>query len=180
MDFEGLDVNIEETREQYPAEEINTIGFIQPVDTEMPEGVLTVSKSSEIQGTLEETVPEKSQEEVIREMVANPQIKANALANANDIRKKCKGWFRLQDAARKLMMKPEVMLDILNILGLFEMCYRREHKGDMRFKIILSNDDKLTVKREELTEAEAKVEKLKEEIRELCERQAAEIVTKKL
>jgi hypothetical protein len=134
--------NYEETREKYPA---------------------NVEGSPEFN----EANAQANQEDVkkaVEGMLANPQVKANALANANDFKKKLKGWFRVQDAARKCMLKVEPIQDMLNLLCLFEMAYRKEHRGEIRYKIILNNSDKLTILQEELEEAQANVEKIKAKI----------------
>jgi hypothetical protein len=166
-----------------------TVGFIQPVGMEIPEGTFTESNTDSVKGLtlaqdqeLREQYPanvegspefnetednERKQEELkkhIEELLANPQVRANALANANDLKKKLKGWFRVQDAARKTMLKVEPVQDMLNLLYLFEMAYRKEHRGELRYKIILSSSDKLTILQEELKEAERNVERLKLEI----------------
>jgi hypothetical protein len=151
-----MNTNIEETRKSYPAN---------------VEGSKEFNEVEAIQRTEEQ---EKSQEEMIKELLSNEKVKADALTNANDIKKKCKGWFTVQQLARKLMLKPEPVFDMLNLLCIFQMAYRKEHKGDIRYKIILSNNEKLTIKEEELREAEATVSKLKSEIRLLCEAVAKE------
>lgn len=110
------------------------------------------------------TVEQEELRKTVEGMLSNPQVRANALANANDLKKKLKGWFRLQDAARKYMLKVEPVQDMLNLLCLFEMAYRKEHKGEIRYKIILNNSDKLTILQEELVEAEKNLQRLKDKI----------------
>jgi hypothetical protein len=158
--------------------EERTVGFIQPVDMEMPEGTLTVAQDQElreqypanVEGSQEfnkansEAVQEDLREQ-IQKVLNDPKVRSNALINANDIKAKLKGWFRVQDLVRKLMFKDVApAIDMLNLLCLFEMAYRKEHKGELRYKIILNNSDRLTILEEELLEAEKNVEKIKSKI----------------
>lgn len=111
--------------------------------------------------------PETQEElrEKIQAVLNNPTVRANALTNAQDIKSKCKGWFRLEDVARKLMFKELAPVqDLLNLLCLFQFAYRKEHRGSLRYKIQISDQDKLAILQEELVEAEKRVEDIKTRI----------------
>lgn len=112
---------------------------------------------------------EENMEEQIMKVLGNEKVKEHCLANATDIKSKCKGWFTVEQLARKIMMldKQEQVIDLLNLLCLFQMAYRKEHKGALRYKIQLSKEDKISVLENELEEACSKVNKIMDKIHKL-------------
>lgn len=150
-----ITANLEELRDKFPADNSN----VNTLDSE-ESGLLTCLPS-------EQKEPEKTTEEVIRELLANEQVRQNALVNASDIKKKCKGWFTVESLSKKLMLQPRSVFDLLNMLCLFEMAYRKHDKGQMKYKIILSTGDRLKIKLEELHEAEERVKDLNRQIERL-------------
>jgi hypothetical protein len=159
----------------------NTVGFIQREEDikDLPESTLTISDDQELKETYpanvegseefnqanNETYPANT--EGIKKMLSNPQIRQYAFINAQDIKKRCKGWFTVEQLARKLMLKVDPVQDMLNTLILFEFAYRMEHKGQLRYKIQFSKEDKIAVIREELEKAKEVVNKLEKRLEEI-------------
>jgi hypothetical protein len=123
-----------------------------------------VEGSQEFNEANSEAVQEDLREQ-IQKVLNDPTVRANCLANAQDLKSKMKGWFRVEDAARKMMMNDLAPVqDILNMLCLFQFAFRKEHRGSLRYKIQITDQDKLTILQEELAEAEKNVEDIKAKI----------------
>jgi hypothetical protein len=123
-----------------------------------------VEGSQEFNEANSKTVQEDLKEH-IQQVLNDPKVRENALINAQDIKKKFKGWFRVQDLARKLMIQDvKPVNDLLQLLILFQFAYRKEHKGELRYKIQFSNQDKLTILLEELAEAQKRVREIEAQI----------------
>lgn len=123
-----------------------------------------VEGSKEFNEVQAEVIAEEQQAttEDLMQVLQDPKVKEMAFANAQDIKKRCKGWFTLEQLSRKLMLKPEPLQDLLNLLCLFEYAYR-EQKGNypLRYKIQFSKEDKLAILQERLKDAEKLVKQLR-------------------
>lgn len=111
---------------------------------------------------------QEASEEDIRKVVEDPQVRANALINAQDIQKKLKGWFRIQDLIRKrIFTKVDPAVSVLDMLCLMGMCYRKEHRGEMRFHIQLKKEDRMIILMDELKAAHKRVADLTGQLKQL-------------
>lgn len=108
-----------------------------------------------------EVVDKKDLKTEIEEVLNNPVVKNHAFINAQDIKKRCKGWFTVEQIAKKIMQEPQPVFDLLGLLCLFGYCYRKEYKpGIIRYKITFSDNDKILIYEEELKELQEKSEEI--------------------
>lgn len=129
-----------------------------------------VEGSEEFNEANNEAINEANQEatkETIQKLLSDPQIRQNAFINAQDIKKRCKGWFTVDLLARKLMLQVDPVQGMLDLLILFEFVFRKEHKGELRYKIQFSREDKITIITDELQEARERVNKLEKRLEEI-------------
>jgi uncharacterized protein YajQ (UPF0234 family) len=113
---------------------------------------------------------EKSTVEIINDVLKNEVIKENCLINAKEIEEKMKGnWFTIDQLIKKTsFVNPDVAKDILDLLCLFGMCYRKRIKEDyIKYKITISSEYRKRLLEEELMEAKGRVLLLESEIEKI-------------
>ena len=136
--------------------------FMQEVGTmeNEPASTLTVSTS------------DNSVEEVrmsIESVLSNPKIRENAITYAQDIQKAVRdNWFTLDQVMKKTKMKGiQPTQDVLNLLCLFELAWRKEQDSLIKYKIVMNKEAKVHLLNGELSEAKAKVSYIEDEITKL-------------
>jgi hypothetical protein len=111
-----------------------------------------------------------SNEEIIKDLLNNEQVIENCLINAGDINHKTKGeWFTVNMLMKKSKFEnPQAAIDLLEILCLFGMCYRKYvPAGYIKYRITISDKDRLKLLNSELVDAKGKILQLESEIEKL-------------
>jgi hypothetical protein len=105
----------------------------------------------------------------IESVLSNTAIKEQAVINAKDIDTKMKSnWFSIEQLMKKTKMKGQQQThDLLNLLCLFQLAYREEKHGIMKYKITLNVEARKILLIQELEEAKSKVTYLEDEISKL-------------
>jgi len=110
----------------------------------------------------------------IREMLADPTVKVNALAVAKDLQEKMHdNWFGHDRLIKKGGFdSPEQAVSTLNLLCAIGYCYqKRGEKGEMKFKITINIPSRIRLLNDQVMEAEANIAIWKAEIKKLNEQQ---------
>lgn len=119
---------------------------------------------------LKVSIPEeKSTEEIIREVLANPVVKEQALTNAKYIQSKLNNWFTIDQLIKKTNFNDiRSAQDILDLLCLFQLAYREEKlKGIIKYKVTISKEDRIKLLKEEIHEAYEHIAYLNRQVEEL-------------
>jgi hypothetical protein len=102
----------------------------------------------------------------IESVLKNELVREQAIINAQDFHKKFSGnWFTVEQVIKKTKMKGiQQVHDLLNLLCLFELCYREDKGGIVKYKITLNHEAKKMILEQELQETKQKLTYLEDQI----------------